>query len=272
MRHLGDEIHVFEMVFFRGLFGTLALTPILRRNWQTHLKPNRPWLNLLCGTLAFFSSTCFFFAALYVPLADIMAFLFARPIGAGIAAAIVLKEVLTGSRIVAILLGLIGALVIVRPGLVDFNPGFLFVLATLAMRSWNPLNRRVLSKIEHPDTVAVWNILVFVPYGFVLALFVWQTPTLVQLAWMAAIGAMETYNQRCIARAYTRGDAIIVTGLQYIRLPVAAIAGFVFFGDVPEIWIWVGAAVIAGAAMILARGEMKAAREAKEAAERAPIA
>jgi drug/metabolite transporter (DMT)-like permease len=260
------------MVFFRGVFGTVALYPILRKNWQIHLIPNMPWINLLCGTLAFLSSTCFFFAALYVPLADIMAFLFMRPIGAGIAAAIILKEALTGSRIIAIMLGLAGALIIVRPGFVDFNTGLLFVFAVLFMRSWNPLNRRILSKVEHPDTVAVWNILVFVPYGFVLAVFVWQTPTLVQLAWMAAIGAMETYNQRCIARAYTKGDAIIVTGLQYTRLPVAAIAGFVFFGDVPEVWIWLGAAVIALAAMILAQGEMKAAREAKEAAARAPIA
>jgi drug/metabolite transporter (DMT)-like permease len=272
VRHIGDDIHVFEIVFFRGLFGVVALAPLLHKDWQTHLIPKRPWLNLLCGTLAFFSSVSFFFAALLVPLADIMAFLFARPISAGIVAAIVLGEALTRSRILAILLGLAGALIIVRPGLVGFNPGVLFVLGTLALRSWNPLNRRILSKIEHPDTIAVWNILVFVPYGLLLAVFVWTTPTLIQLGWMALVGALETYNQRCIARAYRKGDAIIVTGLQYTRLPVAALAGFVFFGDVPEIWIWVGATVIAAAATILARGEMRAAREAKEVEERAPIA
>lgn len=272
VRHIGDDIHVFEIVFFRGLFGVVALAPLLHKDWQTHLIPKRPWLNLLCGTLAFFSSVSFFFAALLVPLADIMAFLFARPISAGIVAAIVLGEALTRSRILAILLGLAGALIIVRPGLVEFNPGVLFVLGTLALRSWNPLNRRILSKIEHPDTIAVWNILVFVPYGLLLAVFVWTTPTLIQLGWMALVGALETYNQRCIARAYRKGDAIIVTGLQYTRLPVAALAGFVFFGDVPEIWIWVGATVIAAAATILARGEMRAAREAKEVEERAPIA
>jgi drug/metabolite transporter (DMT)-like permease len=272
VRHIGDDIHVFEIVFFRGLFGVVALAPLLHKDWQTHLIPKRPWLNLLCGTLAFFSSVSFFFAALLVPLADIMAFLFARPISAGIVAAIVLGEALTRSRILAILLRLAGALIIVRPGLVGFNPGVLFVLGTLALRSWNPLNRRILSKIEHPDTIAVWNILVFVPYGLLLAVFVWTTPTLIQLGWMALVGALETYNQRCIARAYRKGDAIIVTGLQYTRLPVAALAGFVFFGDVPEIWIWVGATVIAAAATILARGEMRAAREAKEVEERAPIA
>ena len=135
VRHIGDDIHVFEIVFFRGLFGVVALAPLLHKDWQTHLIPKRPWLNLLCGTLAFFSSVSFFFAALLVPLADIMAFLFARPISAGIVAAIVLGEALTRSRILAILLRLAGALIIVRPGLVGFNPGVLFVLGTLALRS-----------------------------------------------------------------------------------------------------------------------------------------
>lgn len=272
VRHIGNDIHVFEIIFFRGVFGVIVLTPLLHKSWQTHLFPNRPWLNLLCGSIAFLSSVSFFFAALYVPLADIMAFLFARPISAGIVAAIVLGEAITRSRILAILLGVVGALIVVRPGLVEFNPGYLFVLGTLAFRSWNPINRRVLSKVEHPDTIAVWNIFIFVPYGLILTVFVWTAPTLVQLGWMAIIGVLETYNQRCIARAYRKGDAIIVTGLQYTRLPVAALAGFAFFSEVPDVWIWVGAAVIAVAATILARGEMISAREAKEVEKRAPIA
>jgi drug/metabolite transporter (DMT)-like permease len=272
VRHIGDDIHVFEIIFFRGIFGVLTLTPLLAKSWRVHFAPKRPWLNLLCGTIAFFSSVSFFFAALYVPLADIMAFLFARPITAGIVAAIVLREVLTRSRIIAVVLGIIGALIIVRPGLVEFNPGYLFVLGTLTLRSWNPINRRMLSKVEHPDTIAVWNIIIFVPYGLLLTFFVWTTPTLVQIGWMALVGVMETYNQRCIARAYRKGDAIIVTGLQYTRLPVAALAGFLIFDELPDEWIWIGAAVIAVAATILARGEMIAARDAKEVEQRAPIA
>jgi drug/metabolite transporter (DMT)-like permease len=272
VRHIGADIHVFEIIFFRGIFGVLTLTPLLAKSWQTHLAPNRPWLNLLCGTIAFFSSVSFFFAALYVPLADIMAFLFARPVTAGIFAAIVLREALTRSRIIAVVLGIIGALIIVRPGLVEFNSGYLFVLGTLAFRSWNPINRRMLSKVEHPDTIAVWNIIIFVPYGLLLTFFVWTTPTLVQMGWMALVGVMETYNQRCIARAYRKGDAIIVTGMQYTRLPVAALAGFLIFDELPDEWIWVGAAVIAVAATILARGEMIEARDAKEVEQRAPIA
>jgi drug/metabolite transporter (DMT)-like permease len=272
VRHIGDDIHVFEIIFFRGVFGVIALTPLLRKSWKVHLIPNRPWLNLLCATIAFFSSVSFFFAALYVPLADIMAFLFARPITAGIVAAIILREVLTRSRIIAVVLGLLGALIIVRPGLVEFNAGYLFVLGTLVFRSWNPINRRILSKVEHPDTVVVWNILIFVPYGLLFTLFVWTTPTLIQVGWMALIGVMETYNHRCIARAYLKGDVIIVTGMQYTRLPVAALAGFLIFSELPDLWIWVGAAVIAVAATILARGEMISARDAKEAERRAPIA
>ena len=79
-------------------------------------------------------------------------------------------------------------------------------------------------------------------------------PTYEQLSWMALIGVMELLNQRVIARAYVQGDTMIVVGFQYTRLPIAVVVGFLFFGESPDIRIWVGALVIA-AAVILANVE-----------------
>ena len=72
---------------------------------------------------------------------------------------------------------------------------------------------------------------------------------------MAAIGILEMVNQRVLGRAYIKGEAVVVVALHYTRLPIAALVGFLMFGDVPEIWIWLGGAVIAGAAIYLARKE-----------------
>ena len=77
----------------------------------------------------------------------------------------------------------------------------------------------------------------------------------------ATIGVLEMINQRVLARAYIQGDAILVVGLHYTRLPIAAIVGYLMFGDVPEIWIWVGGTVIAMAALFLARSEMQTANK-----------
>jgi len=92
--------------------------------------------------------------------------------------------------------------------------------------------------------------------GLIASLFVWTAPSPEQLAWIGLLGLLETLNQRVLARAYVHGDAMFVVGLHYTRLPIAALVGYVAFGEAPDMWVWIGAAVIAMAAVTLARGEM----------------
>lgn len=261
---IANDLNVFEIVLFRAGFSLLFLAPLVMGNARVLLRPIRWGICLLCGALAFAANVFFYFAVSYLPLADITAIHFARPIFAAIMASIFLGEVIRGSRAIAIVAGLVGGAIIVRPGLVDLNIGVLFVFGVVAVQSWNPINRRMLAKSEHPDTVAVWNPLVVAPLALVPAVFYWITPTLEQIGWMAAIGILEMLNQRVLGRAYFQGEAVVVVALHYTRLPIAAVVGFLMFGDVPEIWIWVGGAVIAGAAIYLARKERAAAQAVKK--------
>jgi drug/metabolite transporter (DMT)-like permease len=261
---IANDLNVFEIVLFRAGFSLLFIAPLVMGNARVLLRPVRWAICLLCGALAFAANVFFYFAATYLPLADITAIHFARPIFAAIMASIFLGEAIRGSRAIAIIAGLIGAAIIVRPGLVELNIGVLFVLGVVAVQSWNPINRRMLAQSEHPDTVAVWNPLVVAPLALIPTVFFWVTPTAEQIAWMAAIGILEMLNQRVLGRAYIQGEAVVVVALHYTRLPIAAIIGFLMFGDVPEIWIWIGGAVIAGAAIYLARKEGAAMRRAKE--------
>lgn len=259
---IAHELNVFEILFVRALFSLLFVLPLLRGKARILLRPVRWGICLLCGVLAFAANVCFYFAAKYMPIADIMAIHFTRPIFAAVVASVFLGESIRGSRAIAIVAGVIGAAIIVRPGLVDLNVGVLFVFGVVAVQSWNPINRRMLAKSEHPDTIAVWNPLVILPLAMVPAIFFWVTPSPAQLGWMAAIGVLEMVNQRVLARAYLQGEAVVVVALHYTRLPIAAVVGYLMFGNVPEIWIWVGGAVIAGAAIYLARKEGAAARAA----------
>jgi len=259
---IANDLNVFEIILFRAGFSLLFISPLIFRNAGVLLRPIRWGICLLCGALAFAANVFFYIAATYLPLADIMAIHFARPLFAAIIASIFLGEVIRGSRGIAIVAGLIGAAIIVRPGLVELNIGVLFVFGVVAVQSWNPINRRLLAKSEHPDTVAVWNPLVVAPLALIPSLFFWITPTLEQIGWMAAIGILEMINQRVLGRAYFQGEAIVVVALHYTRLPIAAVVGFLMFGDVPEIWIWVGGAVIAGAAIYLAKKEGTATTDA----------
>ncbi len=255
---IANDVHIFEIVLFRSIFGVLFMAPLLLRGGAIYLRPNRPGLIWLTGTLAFFAAVLFYFSAKHLPIADITAIHFTRPIFAALVAAAVLKEALTGNRVAAIALGVVGAAIVIRPGYVEPNIGVLYVLGVVAIQSWNPINRKLLSISEHPDTVAVWNVLTILPLGAIATLFVWTTPTLVQLGWMAAIGAMELANQRVLARAYVRGSATLVVGLLYTRLPIAAAVGLILFAELPSAWVWLGSVIIAAAAVLLARAESEA--------------
>jgi drug/metabolite transporter (DMT)-like permease len=263
VRYLAHEVNVFEIVFFRGVFGVLAICPMMLGANRAWLRPNRPWLLALTGTLAFLATVGFYFAAKHLPIADITAIHFSRPLFAAIVAAIVLGETLRGGRIVAIVAGLVGAAIIIRPGMVELNVGVLYVLGVVAVQSWNPINRKLLSRSEHPDTIAIWVTIVILPWSMIVTPFVWTTPSLELVAWMAAVGTLEVLNQRVLSRAYIHGDAVVVVALHYTRLPIAALVGIVVFAEFPEIWTWIGGAVIAGAALYLAHRESVAARGRK---------
>jgi drug/metabolite transporter (DMT)-like permease len=258
VRMIANDISVFEIVFFRALFSCIFIAPLIVGNPTVLLRPNRPVIMGICGFLAFVAGVCFYFAAKYMPIADITAIHFSRPIFAAILAAIVLKEGLKGPRAIAIIGGFIGAAIIIRPGLVEFNVGIFFVLGVVVVQTWNPINRRLLSQSEHPDTIAVWTQLIVLPLAMIPAIFFWITPTMELLFWMATIGLLEMLNQRVLARAYIQGETVIVLALHYTRLPLAAIAGYLMFGEMAEVWVWVGAIVIAAAALYLAQHERRA--------------
>lgn len=264
VRMIADEISVFEIILFRSLFGIALIAPVIVRGAGTHLKPNRPFLAILCGSLAFLAGVFMYQAAKHLPVADIVAIHFTRPIFAAILAGFILREAIRGARMSAIIAGVIGAAVIIRPGMVDLNIGVIYVLCLVAVQSWNPINRKLLSKSDHPDTVAIWNVLTILPLAAVTSYFFWTTPTWEQLGWMALIGIMEMMNQRVLARAYTRGDAVVVVALHYTRLPIAALVGFLMLGEAPEIWIWIGGGIIAAAAIYLTRHESFADRLAEK--------
>ena len=228
VRFIGEDISVFEIILFRALFGLLAVSGLIIRSAGTYLRPNRPGLAVLCGALGFgqyvFLPGCGKIACRRYHSDPFLV----RPVFAALVAAVVLEEALRGSRVAAIIAGVVGAAIIVRPGLVEVNIGVLFVLGAVAVQSWNPINRKLLSKSDHPDTVAVWNILTILPLAAATSYFVWTTPTWEQVGWMALIGVLEITNQRILGRAYQRADAIVVVILHYTRLPIAALLGFWF--------------------------------------------
>jgi drug/metabolite transporter (DMT)-like permease len=219
----------------------------------------------LRSALAFFGSAAFFYAANLMPLADVTSIVFVRPIIAAVAAIVFLHEVVRLRRWTAIVVGMIGALVIVRPGFAEVNIGVAFALVTVCTLTWNTINLKILTRDERSDALAIWHMVLMVPLGGVACLFVWTTPTLEHLFWMFLIGVCEMTSQRCMSRGYKAADTTIIMAFSFLRLPVAALLGFALFGEAPEIWVWIGAAIIAASSIYIAHRESVAAKRRRAA-------
>ena len=155
VRQVSPGIHIFEVVLFRSIFGILFMAPWVIRQGPAALHTSHLGLLALRGAIAFMVSVCLFSAALLMPLADLTAINFTRPILTSIAAILFLGEVVRLRRWTAIIVGFIGNLIIIRPGFQDLNPGVLFVLAAVAGQTWNSINIKILTRTEAPDTIVV---------------------------------------------------------------------------------------------------------------------
>lgn len=256
-RHLSPDLHVFMIVLFRSLFGLVFLAPIAFKQGSQRLRTTRYGLYAIRGVTAYLSLVGYFFAASYIPLADISAIIFSRPVFACIAAILFLGELARGRRWVAIFIGAIGGLVVVRPGFAELNIGVLFALGAVAMTVCNTIFIKSLSFTEHPDTIAIYQGLSVAPIALVVALFFWTTPSLTQFAWLLAMGALGAATQRTLSRSYAAADATVVTVLDFLRLPIAALIGLLFFGEWPVIWVWIGGAIIVASSVLLTMRESK---------------
>lgn len=254
-RHLSADLPIFVIVFFRSLFGLAFLSPWVMRNGIGALRTTRHGLYLVRGVFAFFGISCYFFAASLIPLADVTAIAFTRPIFGTVAAIVFLGEVAGGRRWSAIFVGFAGAMMIVRPGFLDMNPGILFVFGSVAAQVVITIVIKLLSRTEPPDAIAIYQGAVLLPLALIAALLVWRTPGLSDLMWLLGMGFLGAITQRAMPRAFAAADATVVISLDFIRLPIAAFIGFLFFTEVPDIWVWAGAAVILSATVYIMHRE-----------------
>jgi drug/metabolite transporter (DMT)-like permease len=264
VRKVSVDMHVLESVMFRSLFGIAFMVPWLMRKGISGIKTKRLGLYAIRGSGAYFVTLFYFTAASLIPLADLTSITFTRPILGTIAAIIFLKEVAGPRRWTAIGIGFVGMLIIIRPGLVDLNFGVLLVLCGVMFQTCNTVIVKKLTETEHPDTIVLYHTLFILPLSIIPAIYVWQTPTLEQWGWFAVIGGAGILTQRAMTRAFVAADATFVLAMSYLRLPIAAFVGFAIFGEVPEIWVWVGASVICGSSAYIAHRESTLARERQQ--------
>ena len=262
IKFAAQDLHPFEVAFFRCFFGLVWMAPWLLRYGPAALRTRRLPLYAARATIGLIGMLAGFYALRYIALADATALSFTAPLFATIGAAVVLRETVRGRRWTATLLGFAGVLIILRPGATAVDSAALWTLLAAATSAANMLIVKRLTDTEPTEAVVTWMVLMMTPMTLVAALPFWVWPTPGQWLVMATIGLCGTIGHIAITRGFAAGEASLVMSFDYLRMPFAAAIGWIAFAEVPTIWTFLGAAVIAGSAAYIAHREATLARAA----------
>ncbi len=265
-------LHPFEAAFFRALFGSLFLSGFVIRSNFAALKTHSPWLQVLRAVLNAASMLCFFLALTYLPLAKLSALMFTSPLFAAIGATLVLRERMGPARLIGLAVGLAGALVVMRPGVDDITTGTWLALASSATWGAALVVIKQLSRRDSSLTIAIYAAYLMLPFNLAAALFVWSWPGLLTLALCAVVGAMGTISQIMLGNAFKLADATVVLPCDFTKLVWAALVGYLWFGEVPDSWTWIGGTVIFASTLFIALRERAGAARTRRAASAAKAA
>lgn len=269
IRHVSSELHPFEIAFFRNLFGLAFMMPWLARVGWGGLKTQRIGLYTVRGIIGLAAMLLFFWAITILPLAQVTALSFTAPLFATILAALVLGEVVRRRRWAAILIGFVGALIILRPGLQEIGwPTFAVLFSSLLMAS-AVVMIKMLSRTETTSAIVTYMVIYLTPMSLIPALFVWQTPSWSIFGWLIALGGVATAAHQCLTRSFAVAEASAVMPFDFTRLIFAALIGYFFFDQIPDLWSGIGAAVIVTASVYIAHREAVVARSARAARDTA---
>lgn len=257
-RHFTGEIHTFEIVFFRSVFGGVFLLPWLFKVGLAGLRTQRIGMHLVRGGIGLALIYLLFGAVARAPLGEVAAIMSTRPMVASLAAILFLHETAHGRRWAATIIGFIGALLIIRPGVSGVSAGAMMAFLAVIGMAVLTIVMKSLARTEAPDTIVVWQMAVFTPCSLIPALFVWQTPDVWQFVLLASTGLFGTLTQRCLTRAYAAADATVVLPFDFTRLVFSALLGLVLFQEFPDIWVWAGGLVILTGVLWMARQEARA--------------
>jgi drug/metabolite transporter (DMT)-like permease len=259
IREASAELHPLEVVFFRNLFSLIFMVPFIARLGLGSLRTAKIGFFTLRAGVAFISMVTWFIGITLVPLATATALNFTAPLFATVLAALLLGERVRARRWSAIAIGLFGVVVILRP-FGPFDVNMLILLASAATAAMGSITVKFLSRSESPVTIVTYMVIYLAPISLIPALFVWQWPSLHALGYLVFLGVLGVASHLSVARALAVADASAIAPFEFMRLPYAALLGYLFFAERPDAWTWVGAAIIVASSLYVAHREARLAR------------
>jgi len=258
-RELTVEMSAFQALFFRSVICVAVLLPIAARSRFQSVRTARFRLHLARNAVHFAGQVGWVYGISVLPLAAVFSIEFTVPIWTAILAALFLGEPFTRWRAIAIAMGFAGILIIVRPGSSMVDAGAFAVLGAAVCYAATFVFTRHMATTESPLSIIFWMNLVQLSLGLVPSAALWVTPSSDTYPWIVVIGIAGLASHWCVAHAMRHADAAVVAPMDFIRLPVIAVVGFVIYAEPWNPFVLIGGLLIFSGNMVNLLGERRRA-------------
>lgn len=261
-REATRELSVFQVMLLRSTIGMAMLWPLVHAaGGLAAMRTDRLPQHALRNAVHYAAQYGWFVALTLIPLAQVVAIEFTMPIWSAVLAVALLGERMSGRKWSAVLLGLVGVAVIVRPGTGGLDPGQLIALASAIGFAVSVVLVKSLTRTDVAVAISFWMLVVQSAIGLVPALLVWQWPSATVWGWVVVVAFCGTYSHYCFARAMQHADATVVVPMDFLRVPLTALVGWLVYAERLDAFTALGVGLIlAGNLLNLLRAPAAAGR------------
>jgi drug/metabolite transporter (DMT)-like permease len=256
-KFLGQQnVPIIQIVWARLFFGMAMTAPlVVHSEGVKALIPLHPFMHFLRAALVGVATTLFFGALKFQGIAETLAIYFVQPLVVTMLSPLVLGEKVGIRRWLAVLVGFIGTLIIIRPGFQSVNPGMLMALGAGSCSGIYMLLTRIIASQGRAIANTFYTSLAGAILSSIAVLFVWKAPTLNQWLMFPLLAFFATFGNYLAVRAMEYAEASLLAPFGYTEMIMAVIAGWYFFGDFPDGWTFVGVGILIACAIYISYRE-----------------
>lgn len=260
VRYLGSNLPAAEAAFIRYAMGIFIMAPVFWR-MRNKLPEKSVWKNgAIRGFAHTFGVVLWFFAMARIPIAEVTAIGYVTPIFITIGAALFLGERLRARRIMGVMAGLLGALIILRPGFNEISIGQLAQLGAAPLFATSYLMTKSMTGKSDSQTIVALLTLFCTLFLFPLALIDWQTPTNEELFWLFITACCATFGHFAMTRALAAAPISVTQPITFLQLVWASLLGILMFNEAIDPYVILGGTIIVAAATFISHRENKLAK------------
>ena len=257
-RELAPELNTFEIMFFRSLIGLLLVVTIGTLSRTLHqIKTDRLGLHMLRNTAHFTGQNLWFLAVAFIPFSQLFALEFSTPLWVALLAPVFLGEALTRRRLLSVCIGFSGVLIVARPDFSQLNPAILAAMACAICFAFSLMATKKLTIDQSTTCILFWLTLMQLGMGVAAVTLTGSVsvPRGIGYIWVTTVGICGLTAHFCITKALALAPAIVVIPLDFLRLPLISLIGFLAYNEAFEWAVVFGAMLIFTAVLINLQAE-----------------